>query len=123
MATIKDFLKGVQVNRYRQALGVEHYPTYIVDGVPMGWRSVLRVGSFTEHVFTFDGVPAALVPGSGTVQGVKDASGNLYDVSFDCSVDVSGTELFERSSNRVVKENISPRLWRVTVMHREGELV
>jgi len=124
--TIGDFLKTVKTLKYQQPLGVEQYPTYIVDGVPQGWYSVLYVGKFTETEFVFDCVPASIannIPGSITSASVTDASGNSYTVSFLDAVQVQGANLIETLSNRVAKENISPHLWRIVVLHREGEVM
>lgn len=120
--TIADFLTKVHVDRYRQALGVERVPGYYVDGKPMGWHDVLYVGSFVETVFEFYGVPNALIPSSGSV-ACTDASGNSYTVSFDDAVTVVGNQMLETLNNKVTKENISPHLWRVVVIHKEGALV
>ena len=120
--TIADFLKHVRVSRYKQAVGTSTQPSAIVDGVPQGWYTTIHVASFVETVFEFEGVRSSMIPSSGTVS-VTDASGNTYSVSFADSVTVQGTAMFETSSNKVYKENISPRLWRVTVVHREGSLV
>ena len=123
MATISDFLKHVTVDRYRQALGVEKTPSATVNGVPTGWNTVYYVGAFVERVFEFEGVPASIANGLTGSASVTDASGNTYAVSFDDAVTVAGTGLFELESNRVTKENISPHLWRIVVVHRTGSLV
>ena len=122
--SIGDFLKTVRTYRYQQALGVEQYPTYIVDGVPQGWNSVLYVGKFTEQEFIFEGVPASIANNlPATPTDVTDASDNNYTVSFVDKVTVVGTNLIERLSNRVSKENTSPHLWRIVVRHKEGAVV
>ena len=122
--TIGDFLKTARTHRYQQAIGVEQYPTYLVDGVPQGWYSVLYVGKFTEQEFIFEGVPASIANNlPGTPTDVTDASGNSYTVSFVDDVTVVGANLIETRSNRVSKENTSPHLWRIVVRHKEGEVV
>ena len=122
--TIADFLKTVRTHKYQQALGVEQYPTAIIDGVPTGWHNVLFVGKFTETEYVFEGVPASIANNLPKSAIVTDASGNTYtDVSFEDAVQVQGTALVETLSNRVSKVNISPHLWRIVVLHKEGEVL
>lgn len=121
--TIGDFLKTVRTHKYQQALGVEQYPTYIVEGVPQGWYDVLYVGRFTEVEYVFEGVPASIANSLPTSATVTDASGNVYTVSFVDAVTVAGRALIETLSNRVSKVNVSPHLWRIVVLHKEGEVV
>ena len=121
--TIGDFLKTVRTHKYQQALGVEQYPTYVVDGVPQGWYNVLYVGKFTETEYVFEGVPASIANNLPSSANVTDASGNTDTVSFVDDVNVVGAQLVETLSNRVSKVNISPHLWRIVVLHKEGEVV
>ena len=121
--TIGDFLRTVRTHKYQQALGVEQYPTYVVDGVPQGWYNVLYVGKFTEMEYVFEGVPASIANNLPSSASVTDASGNTYTVSFVDAVTVVGAQLVETLSNRVSKVNISPHLWRIVVLHKEGEVV
>ena len=121
--TIGDFLKTVRTHKYQQALGVEQYPSYIVDGVPQGWHNVLYVGRFTETEYVFEGVPASIANNLPSSASATDASGNVYTVSFVDAVTVVGAQLVETLSNRVSKVNISPHLWRIVVLHKEGEVV
>ena len=122
--TIGDFLKTVRTHKYQQALGVEQYPTYVVEGVPQGWYDVLYVGKFTETEYVFEGVPASIANNlPSTPVDVTDASGKDYTVSFEDAVRVAGRQLIETLSNRVSKVNISPHLWRIVVLHKEGEVV
>ena len=121
--TIADFLKSVRTHKYQQALGVEQYPTAIIDGEPTGWHNVLFVGKFTETEYVFEGVPASIANNLPSSASVTDASGNIYTVSFVDAVTVVGAQLVETLSNRVLKVNISPRLWRIVVLHKEGEVL
>lgn len=121
--TIGDFLKTVRTHKYQQALGVEQYPTYVVEGVPQGWYNVLYVGKFTETEYVFEGVPASIANNLPSSASATDASGNTYTVSFVDAVTVVGAQLVETLSNRVSKVNISPHLWRIVVLHKEGEVV
>lgn len=121
--TIADFLKSVRTHKYQQPLGVEQYPAMIVDGVPTGWHNVLFVGKFTETEYVFEGVPASIANNLPSSASVTDASGNTYTVSFVDAVQVQGTALVETLSNRVSKVNISPHLWRIVVLHKEGQVL
>ena len=73
--------------------------------------------------FPFEGVPASIANSLPTSATVTDASGNVYTVSFVDAVTVAGRALIETLSNRVSKVNVSPHLWRIVVLHKEGEVV
>ena len=122
VSSIADCFHGrISRREYSQAVGCEQRPTYVVDGVPAGWTYTTYYANFVEEVFEFLGVPPSLKDTTGTVT-VRDAGGSEYSVSLTQSCTVAGTAMFETSSNKVLREKMSPRMWRIVVTHRTGSL-
>lgn len=77
MATLSDFFCGkVSERKSSVCHAIEWGRAYI--------------GTSTEKIYRFEGVPLSLVPSGGS-QTVTDASGNSFTVSFDNSMTMSST--------------------------------
>lgn len=121
--TLQDCFRGrVSRREYSQAIGCERYVTWYLDGVPQGYYWVTYYAKFIEEVFEFIGVPSTLKDSTGNVS-VRDACGNQYTVSLTQACTVQGTQMFETLSNKVIREQMSPHMWRIVVTHRTGEIV
>lgn len=124
MATIADYFHGrMHKSEYVQAIGTEQVPTYILDGVPQGWRWVTYKAQYVEEEFEFIGVPASLANTTDNDVTVTEAGGHQYTVNFTKSCTMSSNGKLELESWRIVREKMSPHLWRLVVIHRTGSLV
>ena len=120
--TIADYFAGrVRRVEYDQALGLEERVAMILNGVPQGIYYVLYRAHIVEETFEFIGVPASLADETGTIY-VTDVGGATHSVSLTSSSSVTGTAMFETSSNRVERERMSPHMWRIRVTKKTGSI-
>ena len=123
-SNIADYFTGrVRKSQHTQAIGVEQIPTYILDGVPQGWTWVTYMANFVEEEFEFIGVPGSLVNISTNNVAVTDVGGQQYSVNFTPSCTMSSNGKLELESWRIVREKMSPHMWRIVSVHRTGSLV
>jgi hypothetical protein len=126
--TIEDYFAGrVRRVEYDQALGLEERVARYVDNVPQGYYYVLYRAHIVEETFEFIGVPPSLADyGNGTGESaavsVTDVGGATHSVSLTSSSSVTGTAMFETSSNRVERERMSPHMWRIRVTKKTGSI-
>lgn len=122
--TIADYFHGrVHRSEYVQAIGVEQVPTYILDGVPQGWTWVTYKAQYVEEQFEFIGVPATLANTTDNNVSVAEAGGMQHSVNFTKSCRMSSNGKLELESWRIIREKMSPHMWRLVVIHRTGALV
>jgi len=120
---IADYFRGrVRKSEYSQFLGVEQVPTYILDGVPQGWTWVTYVANYVEEEFEFVGVPGSLANTESNDVTVTDVGNQEHKVNFTPSCTMSSNGKLELASWRVIREKMSPHMWRIVVVHRMGEL-
>lgn len=124
METIADYFHGrVRRHEYVQVIGTEQVPTYVLDGVPQGWYWAINKAQFVEEEFEFIGVPASLANTTDNNVSVTEVGGQQYTVNFTKSCTMSSNGKLELESWRIVREKMSPHLWRLVAIHRTGELV
>ena len=112
--TLADCFSGVvETRKWTQPLSVE-------------WEVLARnlyFAEFEERHYSFIGVPASLLPVSGSVS-VTDVGNVTHLVPLDPTfIDgSSGTAIVEKDSVSVNVQRMSPHLWRVDVVRRVAAL-